>query len=131
MDEEQHVHQRIGDLEGWAKSVDRRFDEISKRMDKQDTNLQRIWERLDMHRDGQVKTQTLVEVGNRDISELKVQMSENAKTQTEILQALGAQAAESESKAASKWEGFYSKAFWVIVTAVIAYVGYAIFGVKG
>jgi len=65
------VDQRVGDLEGWAKSADRRFDEIGRRMDKQDLNLQRIWERLDLHRDGQVKTQTLVEVGNRDVAELK------------------------------------------------------------
>jgi len=126
--------QRIGTLEGWSQSADRRFDEIGRRMDKQDTNLQRIWERLDLHRDGQVKTQTLVEVGNRDVAELKVQMAQNATTQQDILQTLSAQnvtslkrSTEQDAHSAGKWENFYSKAFWIIVTGVATYFGYSLF----
>lgn len=71
MEANEHAEKRVSDLESWAKGTEQRMDEIGRRMDKQDANLQRIWERLDEHRDGQIKTQTLVEVGNRDTAELK------------------------------------------------------------
>ena len=65
------VEHRVGNLERRADTTDQRLDEHGRRLDKYDDNMQRVWERLDTHRDVQIKTQTLVEVGNQQTADLR------------------------------------------------------------
>lgn len=98
-------------IEGRVSKVETRLDVHEKRLDKVDETMQRISERMDQQRDGQVRTQTLVEVGNKDVSDLKIHVNK-------ILEKVN----ESNSDGASRWEKFYSKAFYGVIGAIVTFV---------
>lgn len=58
-------------VESRVDKLETRVDEHGRRIDRIDASHQRIWERLDQQSAGQVRTQTLIEVGNRDVADLK------------------------------------------------------------
>ncbi|GIM45241.1 hypothetical protein DNHGIG_07900 [Collibacillus ludicampi] len=108
-----NMDQRVLRLEDRVESMERNFE-------KMDANLQALREQINQHREGQVRTQTLVEVVGKDVSELKVQIAKNTEAQQTILQALN----EHKQSSTGKWERFWNKAFWGLAGALVSYLIY-------
>jgi chromosome segregation ATPase len=49
-----------------------RMDQNDKRFDKIDLNIEKIWEKIDAHRESSIKTQTLVERLGKDLTESRM-----------------------------------------------------------
>lgn len=96
-------------MEKRVSSLETRVDAVERQNEKTDASLQRMWERMDQHRDAQVRTQTLVEEVGKDVTEVRLQITKLADAQNESRQA-----------ASGKWEEFFGKGFWLVVGAVIA-----------
>jgi chromosome segregation ATPase len=106
------IDERVSALETRMAAMEKRFDKV-------DNNLTRIWERIDQHREGQVRTQTLVEVVDKNVSELKVQIAKNTDTQNEILQRLNDQ----KHAETSRWEKLWERGFWAVVGSIATIAG--------
>jgi chromosome segregation ATPase len=89
--------------------VEARVDEHDRRLDKADDNMQRVQERLDEQRDGQVRTQTLVEVVRTQLGEVDTKTSK-------VLDAVNRNEYNTAKNASRNWE----KAFWFVMTSVMS-----------
>lgn len=106
---------RVGQLEY-------RADKTDERMNKMDENHNRIWERLDMHRDVQIETKTKVEEVGKDVNTLNTQMVKLVDSQNMFIQTINDKIAKQSLTSTSKWEQFFSKGFWLLIGAVISLI---------
>jgi hypothetical protein len=72
--EQARVERRLEDLEGWRMSAEVRLGEVVRRTERVEEELQRISTRMDLHREGQIATQTLVSVGNQKTDDLAAKL---------------------------------------------------------
>lgn len=84
--------------------LEQRMEAVEKRFDKLEANLQRIWERIDQHREGQIETKTMVENIVRELTQLRIEVAALADAQ------------------GSKWEMFWSKSAWFAGGLLVAIV---------
>lgn len=77
--------------------------------------VEKIDDRTDKQEREQVRTQTMLEGVQRDVSNVNVNVSKL----TDVMQ-----------RNNGKWEGFYQKAFWGVLGAVITFIIYYIAGHK-
>jgi uncharacterized coiled-coil protein SlyX len=103
-----------------------RLDENDRRFDKIDMNIQRMWEKIDSHREESIKTQTMVERLGKDLTESRMDNRTLFERMNEKLDKLSSKFTESETKHISKWEGIWAKVAWALIGILGAIVLYKI-----
>lgn len=111
--------------------IEHRVNALEHNFTSMERQLQKIDERTRNHELEQVRTQTLLECVQRDVSTINVTVSKLADAQTATLSAIAnsnIQQAQQEVKIVGSWEKFYSKSFWAIAGGIILYAGSIIVG---
>jgi uncharacterized coiled-coil protein SlyX len=110
-----------------------RVDNMERRFDKVDTSLDKMWEKIDEQKTGQIITHTLVEGLSKALTESRIDNAKVFEKLGDKLDGLKTDMAKSDiqrlqsentnnEKHHGKWEKFYSKAAWAIGGLIIAIV---------
>lgn len=112
----------MSDIEARVDKLEYRADKTDEHLNKMDDGHQRIWQRLDAHRDMQVETKAKLEEVGKDVTELNIQMGKLVDSQNNFIASFNKELFSIRTSASSKWEQFFSKGFWLLIGAVISLI---------
>ncbi|NDI35735.1 hypothetical protein [Chengkuizengella sediminis] len=99
-----------------------RMEGVDKRFDTMDRNIEEMWLKIDLNREGQIKTQTVLEEIRKDITSMGLNIAKINYQMTKDSKKMFEKITDHNNHSNVKWEQFLLKSAWLLMGMVLSII---------